>query len=149
MLIMKALSIWQPWAWFIVRRFKPVENRLWATNYRGPLLIHASKKYDTGMDVAWAEDLIGAKLPPRAFFDRLQGGICGIADQTDCVTRHPSPWLSGPHGFVLDNAAPVPFTPYRGMQGLFNVPETAVPETISTDYARRLHLFTKPKGDTF
>lgn len=139
MLIMKALSLYQPWAWFIARGFKPVENRGWATNYRGPILIHAAKKYDTKMCPSWAETLIGAPLPPRDFFDRLQGGICSIATLTDCVRNHPSPWFFGPEGFVLEDAKPVPFTPYRGLQGLFNVPETAVPETISTEYTRRLH----------
>ena len=40
---MRTLSIRQPWAWLIVHGHKDVENREWATDYRGPLLIHASK----------------------------------------------------------------------------------------------------------
>lgn len=140
MLIMKAISVWQPWAWFIARRFKPVENRGWPTHYRGPILIHASKRYDTAMDIDWAQELIGGELPPRSFFDALQGGICAIATLSDCVTSHPSPWhAAGKYGFVLDDTQPTRFTPYRGLQGLFNIPETAVPETISTEYTRRLH----------
>ncbi|HHY88739.1 MAG TPA: ASCH domain-containing protein, partial [Chloroflexi bacterium] len=43
---MKALSVRQPWAWLIAQGYKTVENRTWATNYRGPLLIHAGKKPD-------------------------------------------------------------------------------------------------------
>lgn len=119
--VIKALSIKQPWAWFIVRRFKPVENRSWRTDYRGDLLIHASKTYDDSIDVAWAEALIGDRLPPREFFARLQGGIVGCARMTDCVQQYPSPWFFGPHGFVLDAATPLPFTPCRGMPGLFDV----------------------------
>lgn len=42
---MKAISIQQPWAWAIFNG-KPVENRKWSTAYRGPLLIHAGKKFD-------------------------------------------------------------------------------------------------------
>jgi hypothetical protein len=38
---MRTLSIRQPWAWLIVNGHKPVENRDWATSFRGPVLIHA------------------------------------------------------------------------------------------------------------
>ncbi|MHC4404130.1 MAG: ASCH domain-containing protein [Planctomycetota bacterium] len=40
---MKALTICQPWAWAIIHGPKPVENRGWATKYRGPLAIHAGQ----------------------------------------------------------------------------------------------------------
>ncbi|MCB2188832.1 MAG: ASCH domain-containing protein [Deltaproteobacteria bacterium] len=39
---MKCLSIRQPWASLIVAGMKDVENRSWATKYRGPVLIHAA-----------------------------------------------------------------------------------------------------------
>lgn len=41
----KALCIGQPWAELILRRRKPFEIRSWRTNYRGLLLIHASKRF--------------------------------------------------------------------------------------------------------
>ncbi|MFG2794304.1 hypothetical protein [Streptomyces sp. NPDC048419] len=37
----RALTLWQPWASCIVYATKRVENRRWATDYRGWLLIHA------------------------------------------------------------------------------------------------------------
>jgi activating signal cointegrator 1 len=40
---MKALSLWQPWASAIAVGAKRIETRSWATAYRGPILIHASK----------------------------------------------------------------------------------------------------------
>lgn len=43
--MMKALSILQPWAWLITAGHKDIENRRWWTNYRGPFLIHAGKKW--------------------------------------------------------------------------------------------------------
>lgn len=49
---MKAISLWQPWAWLCVatdehgRAEKENETRSWPTSYRGPLLIHAAKKCD-------------------------------------------------------------------------------------------------------
>lgn len=39
---MKALSVRQPWASAIAWGEKSVEHRSWSTDYRGPLLIHAS-----------------------------------------------------------------------------------------------------------
>jgi hypothetical protein len=40
---MRAICIRQPWAHFIVKGFKDIENRSWKTNYRGPILIHAGE----------------------------------------------------------------------------------------------------------
>lgn len=41
---MKAISLWQPWASAIALGAKRVETRSWATNYRGPIAIHAAKR---------------------------------------------------------------------------------------------------------
>lgn len=38
-----ALSLWQPWASLIAWGLKRYETRSWSTNYRGPLVIQASK----------------------------------------------------------------------------------------------------------
>ena len=40
---MKVLSLLQPWATLVVMGVKKIETRSWSTNYRGPLLIHASQ----------------------------------------------------------------------------------------------------------
>jgi hypothetical protein len=40
---MKALSLLQPWATLVIIGAKKIETRSWATDYRGRLLIHASK----------------------------------------------------------------------------------------------------------
>lgn len=42
---MKAISLWQPWATLISTGDKTWETRSWATTYRGPLAIHAAKKF--------------------------------------------------------------------------------------------------------
>jgi hypothetical protein len=53
-MIIKAISIRQPWAWAIVTGEKDVENRSshFPQRYRGPVLIHASKGSDPG-DWEW------------------------------------------------------------------------------------------------
>lgn len=42
---MKAISLWQPWASAIALGAKRIETRSWSTNYRGPIAIHASKRF--------------------------------------------------------------------------------------------------------
>lgn len=42
---MKALSLWQPWASLVAFGAKKYETRGWHTTHRGPLLIHASKRF--------------------------------------------------------------------------------------------------------
>lgn len=119
---MKALSIRQPWAELIVRGFKPVENRTWATRYRGPVLIHAGQTFDVeGMD--WVRAHREALGLPEDWLTWTcnVGGIVGAATITDCVTRHDSPWFFGPRGLVLDDARMLPFLPRRGHLGLFEV----------------------------
>jgi len=43
---MKAISVKQPWAALIAVGWKWIETRTWSTDYRGPLLIVASKQPD-------------------------------------------------------------------------------------------------------
>lgn len=43
---MKAISLWQPWATLVATGAKQYETRSWSTTYRGPLIIHAAKRYD-------------------------------------------------------------------------------------------------------
>ncbi len=43
---MKAISLLQPWASLAVMGIKRYETRIWNTDHRGPLLIHASQRWD-------------------------------------------------------------------------------------------------------
>jgi hypothetical protein len=42
--VIKTISLWQPWAWAMAEGHKRNETRHWPTNYRGLLAIHAAKK---------------------------------------------------------------------------------------------------------
>lgn len=42
---MKCISLWQPWATLIAIGAKRIETRSWATDYRGPLAIHAARRW--------------------------------------------------------------------------------------------------------
>ena len=126
-----ALSIRQPWAWLIVHGFKDIENRDWPTNFRGRLLVHAGQTmarsyYDTVVADLTAAGLCPANIP--AYEDLPRGGFVGWTSITDCCQHHPSPWKQdGTHGFVLRDSSPIPFVPWKGRLGFFNVPKEAVP----------------------
>jgi hypothetical protein len=120
---MKALSIRQPWAWLILNAGKDVENRSWYTEFRGPVLLHASK----GMTLNEYEDarntleliIPSHHLPMKHELER--GGIVGECEIVDCVDRSDSPWFFGEWGFVLKNVKPLPFQPCKGQLGFFDV----------------------------
>lgn len=125
---MLALSIRQPWAWLILHAGKDIENRTWQTKVRGRVLIHASK----GMTVSehnnaflFAYRILGGdRMTEAPFPDQLgRGGIVGSVEIVDCVTASASPWWMGPVGFVLRDPRPLPFMPYKGRLGFFDVPE--------------------------
>lgn len=135
---MKCISIRQPWAWLIVRPdlagdereryikdglLKDIENRVWPTRYRGPILIHAAKgmtknEYESVADqVAYHFHI---DLPPA--IDLQRGGIVGRANIIDCQRHYTSKWfIPGGFGFKLDKVEPVPFQPLKGELGLFDV----------------------------
>jgi len=121
-----ALSVQQPWAWAIIHAGKDVENRNWRypPRYRGPLLIHAGKRwYDGGFDATdrnlFQETVRRAGSTAHVPADMPRGGIVGIVDLVDVVQASVSPWFEGPMGLVLRNPRPLPFIPCRGSLGFF------------------------------
>ncbi len=123
---MKALSIRQPWAWLICAGYKDIENRGWATSFRGRFYVHAGKRSDlTEGSIMFLKDAVkktGKFWPTGPLWrDVLRfGAIIGEVDIVDCVTESPSPWFVGPYGFVLANprAYDTPI-PCRGQLGFF------------------------------
>lgn len=135
--MLKALSIRQPWAWLIANGFKDVENRTRPTSFRGQFLIHAAsrcttKEWETAwLFVAHRSMTLGCTSADKAIatFDREVsdpenvecGGIIGIAEIADCIQRDQadSHWFTGPWGWSICNARPLPFTPCKGRLGFF------------------------------
>ena len=133
-----ALSIRQPWADLIVDGVKDVENRTWATDFRGPILIHAPRTID--------EEAIPRLLPllrasSRDDYQPATGAIIGFTTITDCVTAHPSRFFRGPYGFVVTGsrryAEPIPL---NGRLGIF-----FVPARVLRDHGCELPFASGPK----
>jgi hypothetical protein len=104
--VMKALSIRQPWPHLVVTGRKRIENRTWRTAYRGPLLVHAGSQWH-GEPIDAIEKRHRITIPR----DIPLGGIIGIVDLVDIVERSEDPYFVGPYGWVLRNA--------RSLLGLF------------------------------
>jgi hypothetical protein len=60
--------------------------------------------------------------------DLQRGGIVGRARIVDCIGASTDPWFMGRYGFVLADVEPIPFIPYKGALGLFDVPDEVVRE---------------------
>jgi hypothetical protein len=138
---MKAISLWQPWSSLIALGYKKIETRSWGTEYRGPIAIHAAKRFD--LDQA----ALSGQWP---FFECLKdlgdgpvdqllpkGAVVAIAELYDCkrMTRELIDYIRqnggyeirfgnysvGRYAWMLRNVQPlVEPIPARGMQGLFN-----------------------------
>lgn len=125
---MKALSVRQPWASAIMSGVKRVENRSRSTTHRGTLAIHAAKRDDA----------------PGLPDDLPRGAVIGTVEVVACVRHEDSPaelrddpYATGPWLWVLADPRPFPEpVSYRGMLGLFDVPDDL--ERFSDDVSRAL-----------
>lgn len=93
---MRCLSLWQPWASLLVSGQKRVETRSWRIAHRGPLLIHAAKRWEPGQGAVCADPIFRRALeaigyPLTANMQDAQrawgmplGAIVGSVDVEEC-----------------------------------------------------------------
>lgn len=134
---MKALTICQPYPTLILRGDKRVENRTWATNYRGQLYLHAGKSR-AWLDVEDGVDMESGMPVSSMVF----GAVVAIVNLIDCLPiaeitagKHDRKyhWLrehrhtNGPWCWVFDEkVTPIGPWPWKGAQGLFDIPDDAL-----------------------
>ena len=122
---LKGLSISQPYPALLLTDHKHNETRSWKTNYRGPVLIHASKTRNK------------TYLQNKALMD-MAGDLyfgCGIAvgNLVDCIpiteeyiaTLPPDElqtgfYSPGRYAWVFENVHPIDPVPMKGRLGLWN-----------------------------
>lgn len=132
---MKAISLWQPWASAIALGLKRIETRSWSTSYRGPLAIHAAKRWQSDQREFAAAEAALDRLPNRLPL----GAIVATAELVDvkrseeletevsAVERLYGDYSPGRFGWVLDNIKPLDEpVPFKGSQGFFFVPDSLV-----------------------
>jgi hypothetical protein len=142
----KALSLWQPWASLWCSDAKEHETRGWELRHRGWLLVHAAKR-PIDKEVDYALDIIAHNYLGDGWMTTLPlGAIVGAVNVVNCqptetlLQEWGSPinsryWIDyqcgnyapGRFGFLRSEfkqfGTPIP---YRGQQGLFDVPDDLV-----------------------
>ncbi len=145
---MKAISLWQPWASAIAAGVKTIETRSWPTQYRGPLAIHAAKRWTNAELYSWA-DLVLKKPEVMRAFERIGifgsrklplGCIVATCEIYDClITSGPPPenhlvspferdwgnYAEGRFAWLLRNVKPITPVPCVGRQGFFEWEDNA------------------------
>lgn len=125
---MKAISLWQPWASAMALGLKSIETRHWVTSYRGPMAIHAAKRW-TAEEREFAAIMgLPAELPLGAVVAIGQLSQIHHSEHIrDEISEQERAWGNYADGrfgwrFIDVTALPEPI-PYRGAQGLFEIPD--------------------------
>ena len=138
---MKALTICQPYAELIARGDKPIENRTWATAYRGPLAIHAGKS------LTWFDPEADWRLYRIRKSDLALGAVVAVADLVACLHVDQA-WpirlrnlqshehANGPWCWILENIRRIDPVHVRGSQGLWEIPLSQTKEYSRVDGLR-------------
>lgn len=135
---MKALTLYQPYALFIVTGEKSIETRPRKTNIRGTIAVHAARKpVQMVLDAIRSPDLRRKAVEVIERYTPLQklvyGAVIGTVDVVNCLpVEEVSGWLSanerafgdyspGRYAWILKNPVifprPIPAT---GKQGWWN-----------------------------
>lgn len=130
---MRAISLWQPYASLWLSTAKAHETRHWATDYRGPLAVHAAKRMDRVSQ--YVNDICVRQFGSRWQFDLPRGAVIGTLELIDCVStnnlRAVDPedyacgnFAAGRYGWKRGAFHVLPHSiPFIGRQGFFNVPD--------------------------
>lgn len=150
----RAISLWQPWASAVALGLKSVETRGWATAYKGPLVVCASKRKPTLAEFGGSPESYAAAMASAPF----GAAVCVVwmagCQPVESVVR--AAWFSeserewgdytagaGRYGFVFSErlrlAQPTPVT---GRQGLFALSPAESAEVLLAARDRRSSLIT-------
>lgn len=135
---MKAISLWNPWATLVATGAKRNETRSWPTRHRGLLLIHATKNKDhDSIALCFEEPFLTALMEAgiEKPGDMPFGAIIAVCTLADCVRvetisdrvseteRAFGDYSDGRFAWLLKDVQAIEPIEYRGMQGLFEVPD--------------------------
>ncbi len=137
---MKAISLWQPWASLWCSPAKLHETRHWPINHRGWLLVHAAKRAIPPHLGDELEDICDGTFGNGWHKSLPLGAIVGMVNLAECISTGAMPegheltadYLCGnfqPGRWAWRRLDFVVFKnprPFRGQQGLFEVPDDVV-----------------------
>jgi len=120
---MKALSVRQPWAFFLINGEKSIEWRSWQTKHRGDLLICASSRRTAGIDFPDIDPAEIKRLMPLG----VAIGVVSLVDVHPFGRKDISAALMeeipDPPGFawMIENPRKIEPFPVKGKLHLFEV----------------------------
>lgn len=79
---MKALTLTQPYAAGVMLEIKQFETRSWRTKHRGPLAIHASRRFPEAAQEFAIEEMDAGAMPRMAI---STGVVLCVVNVLDCV----------------------------------------------------------------
>ena len=125
-LIMKVITIKQPWASLIAKKLKEYEFRTWKTNYRGEILIHAGKGIDkTAMK---RFEYLNLEYPRGCIIAKATITDCLFVDdkmrknllEKDSKVYHNLHTKDDIYGFKIDDVQEIEPIYVKGQLGLWN-----------------------------
>ncbi len=144
---MKCISLWNPWAFLMAIDKKRFETRSWPTSYRGPLAIHAAKRWNPQLELLCTTEpfksIIIGELG-QLHYGNLEaylpfGQIIAVVDLLDCqkITMAPmnmpsshefafGDYTIGRYVWQTRNVRRINPMPYKGQQGFFDIPDSLV-----------------------
>ncbi len=140
--LMKAISLWQPWASLWCSKRKVHETRHWRCSHRGWLLVHAAKRFQTVDLDDRLRLILDDEFGDRWTKDLPTGALIGMVNVVDCL---PTRALAGDSVASDDDEVCGDFTPgrfawrreefrcfeqpipFRGTRRFFNVPDELIP----------------------
>jgi ASCH domain. len=103
---MKALSLKEPWASLVLEGRKTIETRVWKTNYRGQLLLCASKNPKSCISGKAFATANLVEIRPMKKTDEAKA-CCKVYE--------------GAYAWILADITPIKQFDVKGSLGLFNV----------------------------
>lgn len=129
---MKAISLWQPWATAVSLGHKRIETRSWNTNYRGPLAIHAAKRFGPDERAFAQSECAYGRLPKELPLGAIVATCIlhdvvraeQIVDRIGPIEKLYGDYGPGRYCWLLKNIKPLP-QPIgcTGRQGFFEYPD--------------------------
>jgi hypothetical protein len=136
----RVLTIRQPWASLIALGHKTIETRSWSTPYRGPVLIHAAKRFTwetrghVRMFNRYLEERGKTSLPPANALPLGKVIARVILDRCVRTSDHAFPpdeyefgnLAEGRYAWMLTDVVPVVPVPFAGSQGFPAFPDDII-----------------------
>jgi len=141
----KAVSLWQPWAWMVDAKLKRHETRSWYTSYRGLLVICSAKKNTNELKnfySSWvfsfpyaSEKHVDPNINIPSWKDMRFGEAICLVNLVDCIKMtevlisqqsqielNCGDWKPDRYAWKLEHIKTINNVPIKGHQGLFDIP---------------------------